>query len=105
MANDGSVDGSIVMNLTNDTFTSDVVTGSHVTLSNAPTGLNASFQRNSDTQITLTLTGQADNHANSDNATNLVVEFDADAFVTTTTASDVIGYQKTGVTVDFNDPD
>ena len=57
--NDGSVTGSITATLTGDTFNMDVATDGSVTAS-VRSGLIPVFTRTSDTVVTLTLTGQAD---------------------------------------------
>ena len=62
------------------TFTADVVSGGHVTADNVPAGLKAAFVRDSDTQITMTLTGNADSHNDGDRVGNLTVTFADEAF-------------------------
>ena len=100
--NNGSIAGSIVATLTGDTFTSDVVSGNHVTASNVPAGLTASFARTSDTVVTLTLAGTATNHASSNDISNLEITFGDGAF-TNETAATVGGSSKSDIAVSFTD--
>ncbi|MEZ4103575.1 MAG: delta-60 repeat domain-containing protein [Candidatus Paceibacterota bacterium] len=65
--NNGSVTGSIVATLANDTFVNPLTLNTHVTVTNVPTGLTAVVTRNSATQATITLTGNATNHAAANN--------------------------------------
>ena len=97
-ANDGTVSGAVVMTLTDETFTTDAVSAGHVTVTNVPAGLTAVFTRNSNTRVTLRLTGKASAH-NSD-VSNLSVEF-ADAAFAGGDASAVAGSSKTDLAIDF----
>ena len=102
-ANDGSVTGSVTARLTGDTFTAGVATGQNVTVSNVPSGLSASYALDSTrTVFTLTLTGMADAHANSDDVSDLTVAFGDGAF-TDGTASTVPGSSKGDLKIDFTD--
>ncbi len=74
-ADDGSISNKITFALSGDTFTSQVVSGGHVTARNVPSGLTATFVRDSATRITLTLTGNAINHKNKDGIFDLQVIF------------------------------
>ena len=103
VANDGSVTGSVTATLSGDTFTATVVSGGHVTASNVPTGLTASFRRDSATAVTLTLTGNADSHADSDDENALTVTF-ADGAFAISMASQVTNATKSDLTINFNDP-
>jgi len=102
VANTGSVTETIVMTLTGDTFDADL-TGD-ITATNVPTGLTAVFTRDSATQVTLSFTGNATSHANSNDISNLTVTYAASAFVNNTTASNVVNYLKNDIVVDFIDP-
>ena len=101
--NDGSIAGSIVATLTGDTFATDVVSGDHVSATNVPAGLTASFSRTSNTKVTLTLTGNATSHANADDVNNLTITF-ADGAFENEAASRVTGATKTDIGVNFEDP-
>ena len=101
-ANDGSVTGTVTATLSGDTFASDVVSANHVTASSVPTGLTASFNRTSDTEVTLTFSGSANNHANANDVSNLTITF-ADAAFTGGDASNVTGATKSDLAIDFDD--
>ncbi|PCJ37337.1 MAG: hypothetical protein COA99_12790, partial [Moraxellaceae bacterium] len=103
-ANDGSLSGSVVITLTDDTLVADAVSASRVTASNVPAGLAASFVRDSAMQITLTLTGNATNHLSTDDIDNLSISFADGAFSNTTAASDVIESIKSDVAVSYSNP-
>ena len=105
-ANDGSVTGSsIVATLSDDTFNDPITLGTHIDVTNVPAGLTAAVNRDSDTVITVTLTGTADSHADANDVSNLTLTFQNGAFTTTSTASDVTNYSKTDGSIDFNDPE
>ncbi|WNC14285.1 hypothetical protein [Brevibacillus brevis] len=59
-ANDGSIEETQVISLSNGTFATDVANG--VTVKGLPAGLTPVITRNSDTQITLKFAGKAVNH-------------------------------------------
>ena len=101
-ANDGSVGGEIVATLTGDTFTAAVVSGNHVSASNVPGGLTASFARTSATKVALTLTGTATSHASANDISNLTVTFTDGAF-TNEGAATVAGSTKNDIAVSFVD--
>jgi len=69
--NDGSFPTPLVVTLSNGTFAPEILTG--VTVNQLPAGLAVTVTRNSDTQITLTFTGKASNHANLNDVTNASV--------------------------------
>ena len=94
-ANDGSVDGSVTATLSGDTFAADA--DSHVTVSNVPAGLTAEVTRTSDTVVTVTLSGNADDHADD---VNLTITFGDDAFANAA-AADVDG-STSSAAVGFN---
>ncbi|PCJ32201.1 MAG: hypothetical protein COA99_16600, partial [Moraxellaceae bacterium] len=102
-ANDGSVSGSLVIGLTGDTFVNDVVSAGRITAANLPTGMVASFVRDSGTQLSLTLVGGATNHENANDTSNVIVSFDNGAFTTTTLATNVGNSSKADISVDFID--
>ena len=76
----GAISNSITFTLAGDTYTSDVVTDGYATAANVPGGLTAAFVRNSDTQITLLLTGNATDHDNKDSIFDLQIQFADGAF-------------------------
>ena len=100
--NDGSISNDITITLTGDTFAALSASdfSNSVTISNVPAGLTATITRDSATQATLTLTGTATSHAETDDVNNLSVEFSDTAFVGGD-ASKVTGYLKNDVNVDF----
>ena len=87
-ANDGAIDNSdpIVINLEGDTFAgangSDLVADGNVTIGNVPAGLTAVVTKDSDTQVTLTFTGNATSHqdATADDVANVTFVFANAAF-------------------------
>lgn len=97
-----SIDGSVVITLNGDSFPTDAVSASHVIASNVPNGLSASFSRDNDYQITLTLTGLANSHTSGDSISNLTVTFDDDAFATSV-AADVTNATKSDLVLPFYD--
>nr|WP_283809120.1 immunoglobulin-like domain-containing protein [Tumebacillus amylolyticus] len=66
-SNDGTVTGTEVLTLANGTFDANI-TKSDVTLNNLPAGLDYSVTRDSDTQLTINLSGKATNHSSANNA-------------------------------------
>lgn len=102
IGNNGSTSDTIIITLTGDTFEADL-TGDMIA-SNVPAGLTSVFTRDSATQMTLSFTGNATNHANSNDIGNLTITFQDSAFVSNTSASNVTNYLKNDITVDFLDP-
>lgn len=100
--NDGSVDGSIVMTLIGDTFATCGTISECVSASNISSGLSASFLKDSDTQITMTLSGYAETHTSSENVSDLNISFTDEAF-TSNTAEDIIDATKDDLTLNFID--
>ena len=109
LANDGSVSGSRTATLAGDTYTAAVVNGSpftqatHYTISGVPAGLTAVVTKTSSTVATITLTGNATSHADTNDIANLSITWLAAAFTDTTVASNVTGYSDTAGVVDFTD--
>jgi len=103
-ANDGSIQNDIVIVLTWDTFSSGVVSSWYVVATNIPNGLTGVFVRDSDNQVTFSLSGNAVEHWNADDINNLSVMFSDDAFVVNN-AWDVSRSTKNNLYIDFNDPD
>ncbi len=102
--NDGSMMNSITITLTGDTFDADVKTNNSILVSNIPSGLTESFTRISDTQLTFSLSGNADDHEISYSISNLSIDFLDHAFVNTDYASAVFGYRKNDLKISFMDP-
>jgi alpha-tubulin suppressor-like RCC1 family protein/fibronectin type 3 domain-containing protein len=73
-ANDGSITEKQVITLTNGTFTSDVASG--VEVSNLPAGLSANVVRVNDTQLEISFSGKAANHADADDVSNVQITID-----------------------------
>lgn len=88
--NDGSVLQSMVVTLTGDSF-KGAVGASLGTINDLPGGLTAKLVKTSATTATLTFSGKASAHASEDTATNVVVDFTATDF----TSSSIAG--KTGL--------
>lgn len=70
-ANDGSITATQTLTLNNGTFAADMSSG--VTVNNLPTGLGISVTRNSDTQITISFTGDASSHGSANSISNASV--------------------------------
>ncbi len=106
-ANDGTVTGSVTATLTGDTFAAGTGTGgttaAGVTASNVPVGLTAVLTRTSDRVVTLTLTGNATNHADGNDVNNVTLTF-TDAAFAHEAASRVSGATRNDIAIDFNDP-
>ena len=106
IANDGSITSAIIITLTGETFTGtngdDFVTGSQVTMTNVPAGLTAVATRDSDTQVTLTLTGNATSHVDADDINNLSIAFEDSAF-TNVLAVNITDSSRSDIIVDFVD--
>ena len=79
-ANDGSVTGSVTATLANDTFVADVVSASRYSAVKVPAGLRVAAARTGDSVVTFTLTGNATDHADADDVSNLDIAFFDSAF-------------------------
>lgn len=79
-SDDDSIEEIFTMDLTDDTFTADVVSGGYVTAGNVPAGLVAVFTRVSDSRVSLGFTGNAVKHAAEDSITDLTISFADGAF-------------------------
>ncbi len=107
VANIGGISNSLSINLANDTFTGSngenyLGTGK-ASISNLPLGLSATVVKNSATQVTLALSGQASAHANINDISNLTLTFDETAFTLATNATTVVNYIKNDILIDYND--
>ena len=104
-ANDGSTISTIVVTLANDTFTgvdASNYAGTKALVTNVPAGLTAVVTKDSATQVTVTLTGNATNHELGNSIVNLEVAFQDTAF-TTVLAANITGSTKSDIAVDFAD--
>ena len=101
--NSGTIWNSIIITLTGNTLTNDVISGNHITLSNIPNGLTWAFTRDNDTQITWSLIGTATNHADINDTWNLWISFDDWAFENYT-SWDISNSNKNDFKIDFLDP-
>jgi hypothetical protein len=102
--NDGSVEGTLEMTMLGGTFT-DADPSTYISMTNIPQGfggLSANFTRNSDTNITLNFTGNAQHHVGSNGFTGFDLTFSDSAFVGLD-ASDVIDSSETNLTISFFD--
>ena len=104
--NDGSVtDSSITATLAGDTFNGtdgDILAATVVEAANVPDSMTAVFTRTSDTVVTLTLTGTADDHKHVNDVSDLTITFTDDAFAQENAATIDGSIYTTGV-IDFND--
>jgi hypothetical protein len=102
-ANDGSIPFVSTLTITNDTFTgangADLRGGA---VSNVPAGFTAILTKTGSTNATLSLTGNASAHANSNDIANLTVSL-SDASFTLGNAAGVTGAFKNDIVVDFID--
>jgi hypothetical protein len=104
----GAIAKSVALTLTGDTFTGadgdDFVSSGKVTVSHLPAGLTASVIRNNATTATLSLSGNATNHANVDDVSNLTVVFADSAFAGANAAS-LVNSSKSNLVIDFVNSD
>ncbi len=100
-SDDGSMVNSITITHAGDTFTTLAVSGGYVTANNVPDGLTANFVRNSSSQMTFSLTGNAISHDLEDSIQDLLIQFAAGAF-SSGNASAVTGSTKS-LHVTFNE--
>lgn len=106
-ANNGSITETIEIDIAGDTFTGtngENYAGSKATISNVPTGLTAVLTKTSDTKVTLSFTGNASTHVDASDIANLGIDFAATAFTNNSTASNVINYNRSDLTINFNNP-
>ncbi|NBV76107.1 MAG: hypothetical protein EBR59_09165, partial [Methylococcaceae bacterium] len=101
--NDGSISGSVVINLVNDTFTGingdDLVSSGKAVLSGLPAGISASILRNSANSVLLSFTGQALSHQAIDSST-VFIRF-ADSAFTSGQAATVTGNGDHAIALNF----
>ena len=100
--NNGAVTGTITATLTGDTtFAADVASDGSVIATNIPAGLTAMFTRTSGTMVTLTLTGNAIVHEDSNDVSDLTIIFEDTAFALE--SADTIAASTYSTTIDFRD--
>lgn len=107
VANDGSVDGSRIATVADDTFVnagSTLTLDTHYSLSNAPAGLTPVMTVAGDgLTATLTFTGNATDHEDVNDVIDLTITFLDGAFTNTPTAADATEYTDNIGTIDFED--
>lgn len=106
LADDGSVDGSLTIQILDDTFTNagGNLTGSDYSIDNLPSGLNSTLTVAADgLSASLILGGNATSNYDSDDISSLQFTFENSAF-TSTVAADVINAvgAESNVGIDFN---
>jgi len=104
--NDGSILTLSSLTLWAETFTvaSGLLTEStHYSVNNVPAGLTVEITALTDTTAGIVLLGNATNHANIDDISNMEITF-LDAIFTGGTASNVADYSLTNLSVDYLDP-
>lgn len=97
-ANDGSISTKQTITVANGTLSQDITTG--VTVNNLPAGLATTINRLSDTQFEIVFSGNATNHANSNDVKNASVTVEQNKIVG---ATGPISSQE--FAFDFNDPE
>lgn len=110
-ANDGSIASTLTIGLVDvgsgEQFvvTSGAMTqGTHYSVANVPAGLTAVVTGTGSTTATVTLSGNATNHANANDVSNLTLTFLNAAF-TGGNASALVNYLDNHLEVDFRNPD
>ena len=105
-SNDGSIANTVQLTLSLETFSisSGILTpATHYNITNLPLGLTEQINVTSATSAVISLTGQATNHANADDISNLGITFLNAAF-TGNDATTVLGSSKTDLAINFLDP-
>ncbi|MEN6325362.1 MAG: hypothetical protein ABFD18_04005, partial [Syntrophomonas sp.] len=98
-ANDGSLtSGAVVITIANGTLANPLVKAD-VTAAQLPAGLDYTVTRNSDTQLTVNITGNATSHADANDVSNLTFTI-AQAKVTGATSDLTTG----NISINFSDP-
>ncbi len=98
-SNDGSLaSGTVVITIANGTL-ADPLVKADVTATNLPSGLDYSVTRDSDTQLTVTISGNAASHADADDVSDLTFT------IAQTKVNGATGDLATeNISIDFNDP-
>lgn len=104
IANDGSTSDIINLTLTDESLTTTglLTEATHYTVANVPPGLTVEIDALTVDTAVLRLTGNALNHLDSDDITNMEITF-LDAAFTGGVAADVTAFSQTSVIVDFFD--
>jgi hypothetical protein len=104
--NNGSVTGSIIATISNDTFINDggvLTEGLHYTLQNKPSGLTSLMQVSGNGTIaTLSFSGNATLNNLSNSVNNLTIDFVDGAFSNTAEATHVVNPHLTSGVINFN---
>ena len=97
-SNDGEVSGEVVLSLIGDTL-NNINPNNYIDVTNLPAGLKARFEIRDESNMVMTLTGNAILHDNENDVRNLQLDFKSELFKSGTKASKVkfIG-------IDFKDP-
>lgn len=104
IANNGSIANPLTIALAGDTFTNAAfVANTHYTAANVPDGLTLSLSRDSGTQVTASLTGNATHHLAADSTNTLTLTF-LDAAFDTVQAANITGHPLTFSVTFANQP-
>jgi predicted extracellular nuclease len=111
VANNGTITATRTITLTNAQWLNSITNGNpltpttHYTTANVPPGMALTVTKNSNTQVTVALTGTATNHAVANNITNLTLTFQ-DAVIEggVPAASTITGLNRNNLTVTFLNP-
>jgi hypothetical protein len=100
--NNGSVDTTIKVLLSGAKFINGTfLKGTHFTTANLPSGLNLVITKVSDTEVTLSLTGNAGSHELINSQKNIGITFTKDAFVNVSDVSIIAGNDKNDIKLIF----
>jgi len=102
VADNGSISTVINLTLTDDKFATigTLVSGTDYSVANVPTGLSVVIEITSTTTATVSLIGNAANHAVNDDVNNLVITFENTAFISDY-AKNIANYSKTNLVIDY----
>jgi hypothetical protein len=102
--NDGSIQNTISVSLSGDTFSTigKLSLNTDFNTSNIPKGLTVSITTVSATQVSVTLTGYAENHTTANNISNMSVVFKDNVF-TNNDASNIINSAQMDLKIKFYD--
>ena len=111
-ANSGAIDQTVplTLTLTGDTFPAAVTNGTnltpgvHYSLLGLPIGLTMNLRKDSATQLTAIITGNATNHDTLNNVNDFAITFTDAAFTSSALAAYVVDYNKSDIVFDFADP-
>ena len=103
LTDDGAISNSIVVdleNVTTEAFASSIAVGNNVFFEGIPDGLFPLITRNSDTKLTITLTGNASSHVDGDDISNVAILFADNAF-SGITSSELTNSRVNDISIDF----